>query len=142
MSEFSKQSGTEVWAYCLMPNHVHPVMVPADEDYLISTVRYVERNPVVAGLCDHPEDWKWSSTRAHLKGEDDRLTQVKPMLDRIDRWNAYLSDADKSNDEDLIARHTRTGRPLGSANFVRTLEITTGEKLAPKRPGSKPVIRK
>ena len=42
-----------------------------DEDYLLSTVRYVERNPVVARLCVDPEDWKWSSARAHLKGEDD-----------------------------------------------------------------------
>lgn len=27
-------SGTEVWAYCLMPNHVHLVMVPSEEDGL------------------------------------------------------------------------------------------------------------
>ncbi len=182
MSTFSRQSGTEVWAYCLMPNHVHLVMVPAEEDglraalgeahrrytrhinfregwrghlwqerfhsftmdenYLISTVRYVERNPVVAGLCAHPQDWKWSSAHAHLMGKDDQLVRVKPMLDRIDRWGAYLSDADKRSDEDLIERHTRTGRPLGCADFVRKLEAVTGEALAPKRPGRKPVIRK
>ncbi len=34
MSEFTKQSGTVVWAYCLMPNHVHMVMVPGEEDGL------------------------------------------------------------------------------------------------------------
>jgi len=34
MSEFTGQSGTEVWAYCLMPNHVHLVMVPVEEDGL------------------------------------------------------------------------------------------------------------
>ncbi|VAX04038.1 hypothetical protein MNBD_GAMMA20-1567, partial [hydrothermal vent metagenome] len=34
ISEFSRQSGTEVWAYCLMPNHVHLVMVPGEEDGL------------------------------------------------------------------------------------------------------------
>jgi len=31
MSEFSRQSGTEVWAYCLMPNHIHLVMAPGEE---------------------------------------------------------------------------------------------------------------
>ncbi len=103
-----------------------------DEGYLLSTVRYVERNPVVARLCVHPEDWKWSSARAHLKGEDDELVRVKPMLDRIDRWNAYLSDVDKGNDKDLIELHTRTGRPLGCADFVHKLEVITGENWPPK----------
>ncbi len=182
MSEFSRKSGTEVWAYCLMPNHVHLVMVPGEEDglrsvlgevhrrytrhinfregwrghlwqerfhsftmdeeYLLSTVRYVERNPVVARLCSNPEDWKWSSARAHLKGEDDNLVRVKPMLDRINTWNDYLSDSDNSNNKDLIEQHTRTGRPLGCTDFVYKLEVITGEELAPKKPGRKPVIRK
>ena len=32
IAEYSKQSETDVWAYCLMPNHVHIVMVPKEED--------------------------------------------------------------------------------------------------------------
>jgi len=110
-----------------------------DEDYLLSTVRYVERNPVVAGLCKDPKDWKWSIARAHLNGEDDELVRVKPMLDRIGRWDSYLSEGDKSN-ADLIKLHTRTGRPLGHADFIRTLEVITGVELAPKRPGRKPIV--
>jgi putative transposase len=35
MSEFTKEAGTEIWAYCLMPNHVHLVMVPSEEDGLL-----------------------------------------------------------------------------------------------------------
>lgn len=177
MSEFSRQSGTEVWAYCLMPNHIHLVMVPSEEDglratlgeahrrytryinfregwrghlwqerfhsftmdekYLLSTVRYVERNPVVAKLCVKPEDWKWSSARAHLSGKDDKLVRVKPMLDRIRGWSAYLAGIDESNHEELIGLHTRTGRPLGSTAFVSKLEVITGKVLVPKRPGRK-----
>lgn len=34
LSEFSQQAGTEIWAWCLMPNHVHLVMVPKYEDGL------------------------------------------------------------------------------------------------------------
>ncbi len=29
MSEFRRKARTRVWAYCLMPNHVHLVMVPS-----------------------------------------------------------------------------------------------------------------
>ena len=34
--------------------------------YLLSLCRYVERNPVAAGLVAAPSDWTWSSCRAHL----------------------------------------------------------------------------
>ena len=78
----------------------------------------------------------------HISGEKTMTVRVKPMLDRIDNWNAYLLDADKSNNEDLIELHTRTGRPLGSADFARKLEVITGAELVPKKPGRKVVIRK
>lgn len=176
ISRFASEAGTEVWAYCLMPNHVHLVMVPncedglravlgeahrrytrhvnfrqgwrghlwqerfhsfvMDEQYLLATVRYVERNPVVAGLCRNPADWSWSSARAHLVAQDDKLVRVKPMLDRVDNWAAYLSavcDTDKAT----IERHARTGRPLGGVNFVEHVEAVTGKVLAPGRPGRK-----
>ena len=35
----------------------------ADEDDLVNCARYVLRNPVTAGLCEKPQDWKWSSYR-------------------------------------------------------------------------------
>jgi putative transposase len=176
--ESARQAETEIWAYCLMPNHVHLVMVPntedglratlgeahrhytrhinyrqgwrghlwqerfhsflMDEDYLLATVRYVERNPVAAGLCRHPEEWPWSSARAHLQGIDDSLVTVKPMLDRVPGWSAYLSSNSQQDMAESIRRHNRTGRPLGSAEFIQTLEQQTGKTLAPGRPGPKP----
>ncbi len=181
MSEFSQKSGTEIWAYCLMPNHVHLVMMPVeedglratlgeahrrytryvnfregwrghlwqerfhsftmDEDYLLSTVRYVERNPVVAGLCNYPEEWEWSSARAHIKGEDDGLVRVKPMLDRIDDWGNYLSVTDSRSHIDQIKQHTRTGRPLGTPEFIGKLEAIAGIDLSLNRPGRKPTVK-
>jgi putative transposase len=35
------------------------------EAYLLALCRYVERNPVAAKMVDKPEDWPWSSGRAH-----------------------------------------------------------------------------
>jgi putative transposase len=178
LSQFSRQAGTEIWAWCLMPNHVHLVMVPRhedglraalgeahrrytrhinvrqswrghlwqerfhsflmDEDYLLATVRYVERNPVAAGLCETPEQWRWSSARAHLQGQDDGLVRVKPMLDRIDNWSAYLSRNNDTCEIDTIKRHTRTGRPVGATHFINKIEQLTGKSIAPKRPGPRP----
>ena len=182
ISEYALQSGTEIWAYCLMPNHVHLVMVPIEEDglrsvlgeahrrytrhinfregwrghlwqerfhsftmdesYLLSTGRYVERNPVAAKICENPADWQWASARAHLKGENDELVSVQPMLDCIENWNAYLSDENMIEELELVKLHTRTGRPLGDKKFARTLELLTGEELAIKKPGRKSVEKK
>ena len=178
VSEYALQVNTEIWAYCLMPNHVHLIMVPdredglravlgeahrhytrhinfrqkwrghlwqerfhsflMDDNYLLATVRYVERNPVAARLCDLPEQWPWSSAIAHLRGQDDALVRVKPMLDRVSDWQAYLSNEVDSRQADSIRRHTRTGRPLGTSQFVQSLEQLTGKPMAPKRPGRKP----
>lgn len=177
MSEFCRKAGTRVWAYCLMPNHVHFVMVPShvdglraalgeahrrytravnfrnkwrghlwqerfhsfpmDENYLMATVRYVERNPVAARLCRRAGDWPWSSAAAHLRGQDDGLVEVRPMLSRVADWAAYLSD---TRDDDLrahISKHSQTGRPLGNERFVQTLERITGRVLTRRPPGRK-----
>ena len=88
-------------------------------------------------MCVHPQDWRWSSASAHLTGSDDILVTVKPMLDRVSNWQHYLSN-DDSNDNDLVALHTRTGRPLGSDCFVKKLEVICGKSLVPKKPGRNP----
>jgi len=177
LAKYKKEAGVSIWAYCLMPNHVHIVAVPdkegslsclfrqvhrhysryinfrekwkghlwqeryhsfvMDEKYLLATVRYVELNPVKAKLCDTAENWKWSSTCAHLKGEDDQITEVKPMLNRINDWPSYLS---MSNSEALIEdikKHTSTGRPVGDELFIEKLEAFTGRELKRKKPGPK-----
>lgn len=36
-AQAAERAGCEVWAYCLMPNHVHAIVVPADEDGLRRT---------------------------------------------------------------------------------------------------------
>ena len=43
MAEFAREAETEVWAYCLMPNHVHLVMVPKHEDGLRSALGEAHR---------------------------------------------------------------------------------------------------
>jgi len=43
LAEFCLKSGSEVWAYCLMPNHVHLVMVPQSEDGLRAALSEAHR---------------------------------------------------------------------------------------------------
>lgn len=53
-----------------------------DEAHWLYAVRYLAFNPVRAKLVAQPEDWPWSSVRAHLAKRDDALVSVKPLLDR------------------------------------------------------------
>jgi REP-associated tyrosine transposase len=146
------KSGTTVWAWCLMPNHVHLVLVPAAEDglcaalapthrlytaqinrrqgwsghlwqsrfasfpmeegHLHACLRYVELNPVRAGLAGRPEDWVWSSARAHLGLTADRLTDLAPMRTRIDDWRAFLDAGIDDAHREAIRIAERTGRLL------------------------------
>jgi putative transposase len=102
-----------------------------DERHLVAAVRYVELNPVRAGLCCGAQEWEWSSARAHLNGEDDQLVRVDPMLEIVGVWQDYLDAApeDSSSLLDSLREHGRSGRPLGGPAFVETVEKLTGRRL-------------
>ena len=170
-------AGVEVWAYCLMPNHVHLILTPGDEDglrralgeahrrytrhvnarkgwrghlwqerfhsfamdeaHLLAAARYVELNPVRARRAERPEDWPWSSARAHLSGDDDGVVRVQPLLDLVDDWRAFLDDGIEKKTVERFQQHERTGRPLGSEAFLEDLETRIGRRVRPGRPGPK-----
>ncbi len=103
-----------------------------------ATVRYVEFNPVSAGHCKEPQDWRWSSVHAHLDSNDDKLVTVKPMLEKFPDWAAYLGDRQSNEVLRKVRKHTKTGRPLGSEKFIETLESLSGRSLKSLKPGRKP----
>ena len=174
----AKRRGVEVWAYCLMPNHVHLVLTPCDEAglglavgeahrrytnfvnargrwtghlfqsrfasvvmdeaHLRAAARYVPMNPVRARLATRPEDWPWSSARAHLAGRDDALVTVQPLLDRFGDFAAFLAEADDPTAATALRAAETTGRPLGPEAFIQDLERRLGRRLAKGRPGPAP----
>jgi putative transposase len=141
---------TSVWAWCLMPNHVHLVLVPANEDglraalgpahrrytwevneregwrghlwqgrfasfpldeaHLYACLRYVELNPVRAGLVARPEEWRWSSARGHLGLADDPLIDPAPAAARVEDWSAFLEAGLDPEDHLVLRAAERSGR--------------------------------
>ena len=217
MSEWCGKCDVEIWAYCLMSNHVHMIAVPddtrgmvigigeahrrytrminfrkswrghlwqgrflsypMDEKYLLTAVRYIERNPglsinrewgfggeapesdrrgqqnasafasggpavppkapLKAGICKSPEEYEWSSAKAHRNEKDDKLVKVRPLLDRVESWSEYINIMDDRKEESEIKRNECTGRPLGSEEFVKKIENELGRKLSRQKPGPK-----
>jgi putative transposase len=112
--------------------------VVMDEAHLLSAIRYVALNPVRARLAPRAQDWPWSSVAAHLSGRDDGLVTVRPVLDRVDRFDELIeTDADDPAFA-LIRRAAATGRPLATAAFVADLELRLGRPIARRAPGRKP----
>ncbi len=176
LAEWSRKYGVDIWAWCLMPNHLHLIAVPQaetsfaralgeahrrytrrinfrenwrghlwqerfasfpmDESHLLAAVRYVEMNPVAAGLAVHPAEYRWSSAKAHLEGTEDILTTVSPLRDMIPNWAEFLR-LSTAAELKILQQHDRIGRPLGSSRFVEEMEIKAGRTLRPQRPGPK-----
>ena len=111
---------------------------PMDEPYLLAAARYVERNPVEAGMVERAGDYPWSSALAHLDGRDDHLVQVRPLLELVSDWEAFLEGLVPGADSRAFQAHERTGRPLGSEAFVEKLETVVGRPLKRQKPGPKP----
>ena len=108
-----------------------------DDAHLLACARYVEQNPVKAGLVGRPEEWRWSSARAHLAGQDDALCQAAPMLDRVadslgTDWRGYLAQQTPAETLDTFHGHNRNGLPLGDRTFVERLEAVVGRSLVPR----------
>lgn len=111
---------------------------PMDEAHLWMAIRYIELNPVKAGLVDSPAEWRWSSAAAHLEGRAEPLVDLAATSDITDDWSSYLESGLPNADSALVEQHLRTGRPLGDDRFIDKAEQALGRSLQKQRPGPKP----
>ena len=115
---------------------------PLDDRHTATAVRYVEMNPVRAGLVREAESYQWSSAAAHagLRNDDVLTADVHKLVGAGD-WRAWLREID---DDELIQRlrlNTRTGRPFGDELFVGEAERATSRVLK-LRPAGRPKMKR
>ena len=107
-----------------------------DESHFWAALRYVERNPVRAGIVQHAEQYRWSSAPAHCGLLQDPLLSSLPAgAALIGNWSDWLSAGDSHAELDLIRKRTKTGRPCGTELFIKGLQKTTGRILIPNKVG-------
>lgn len=102
-----------------------------DDEHLVQAIRYVEMNPVRAGMVGRPDEWEWSSARYHLGQRQDVLLENARWPDRemLDQWEDLLHVEDTEEAVQALRHSTRTGRPLGSKAWMKALEEKTGRRL-------------
>lgn len=127
----------EGWRGCLWQGRFASFAM--DDAYALAAAKYIEHNPVKAGLAARPQDWEWSSAAAHLAGRDDALVKAAPLLELFGGdWGEFLSKPVPKSVRDSLQRCERTGRPLGGETFIARLEAMLGRVLRPRKPGRKP----
>ena len=107
------------------------------EAYLLSCGRYIERNPLEAGMTAEPWEYRWSSCAAYALGKNDRLLSTNPWYDgsasstevRQARWREFLLGADAKE-----AQVRREDWVIGGKAFRQRME-RRGARSAPRRRG-------
>ena len=169
-----------IFAYCLMPNHFHLVIMPIhaeglskfmqwlmtshvrryhrhyggtghiwqgrfksfiiqNDAHLLSVMRYVEGNPVRAGLVKSAKYWMWSSCRQTLSGISGGLVDKTPM-ELPKNWDHYVDAPFTGNELAKLNNSVRRGSPYGQPRWQIQLskELGLESTLRPKgRPRKK-----
>ena len=110
-------------------------LIQADA-YLLACYRYVEMNPVRAGMVDEPAHYRWSSYRRNALGQEDDLVTAHDMYnvlgsDESTRQKHYRTlFTTKLDKEPLtdIRMAIQQSQPLGNSRFSATIERMTGQK--------------
>jgi putative transposase len=108
-----------------------------DEKHLVEGMRYVEMNPVRAGLVKRAWDYRWSSAKAHIRGEGDELVKAMEIKEELGDWKGYLKMGKEEEEWERIRQHERTGRPMGDERFIERLEKRLNRDLRKQKPGRK-----
>ena len=114
--------------------------------YLLACHRYVEMNPVRAGIVSAPEEFLWSSHGALAFGKTDDLITPHPIylglgLDGEIRFQRYRQLFDKRLSPGTLGRireALNAGLALGSRQFCRQLELQSGRRVTTAKIGRPP----
>ena len=85
-------------------------------EYLLTVCRYVERNPVRAGLVERAEQWRWSSAGSHRSVPVHEWPMERPVA-----WPDWVNEEELSERLSAMRRSVIKGQPFGSAPWVEQM---------------------
>lgn len=107
------------------------------DDYLMICSRYIELNPVRAGLVNYPSEYVWSSYQYRALGKFDRLLDEDPWYvglgmnaeERRSLYREWVASSTQKGEWEEIRRATQRGRLIGRDAFKKQIEATVGRRL-------------
>jgi len=99
------------------------------DGHLLRVLRYIEANPVKAGMVDRAGDYAWSSFAAHGFGEPNDLLDPAPAYQRTGddpkarrrKWSSYVHRRPDEDEQQAIAQSIESGLPYGSESWTKAL---------------------
>jgi putative transposase len=125
----------DIWTYCLMPNHVHLILVPSTVDSLTPAIAElhrtytwdVNRRHGWTGCLWQGRYFSFPMDEQHLLGA--ARVNVGPLAKRVGSWQEFLAEDVTREERDRLRLHQRTGRPLGDHKFLLRLQTRAGRAL-------------
>ncbi|RTL32991.1 MAG: transposase [Burkholderiales bacterium] len=115
------------------------------ERHLMACMRYIELNPVRAGLCQRPEEWTWSSAAHHLGLARQGLISEHPLywsmgntpFEREHAYREFIDQGVAPKEQLLFTEAVLRGRPVASEAFLKPL-AGEHERVVVRRPRGRP----
>ena len=117
---------------------------PIDNNhYLLACCRYVEMNPVFAGVCTDPAEYRWSSCAGKVEKQIIDWLDFDPLYlglgtsaeERAFRYSVFLSESISDEERSTILGAVNRGQLTGGSSFVDEIEKRLKRRIEPRRPG-------
>lgn len=117
------------------------------DDYLLACCRYIELNPVRAGIVAHPRDYRWSSYRFHGEGTKDGLLDVDPCylglgdsdLQREQSYRQFIEAGNPEHELAMIRTSVQRGGVTAGQSYIQGLSLRLSRQLE-LRPRGRPGV--
>lgn len=86
-------------------------------EHLLTVCRYVERNPVRAGLVERAEQWRWRSTWSRIQGGNGVPLSAWPVEPPA-QWLRWVNEVETREQIEAVRRCVVKGQPYGSERWV------------------------
>jgi len=112
----------------------HKGNILESEAYFLACMRYIEMNPVRAGMVDHPAQYRWSSYVANSQGIDNAVIQPHELYMSLGKtaetrqlaYRELFATLTQLDELELIRTSLHSGTPLGNNHFKQQIESVAG----------------
>lgn len=120
------------------------------ETYLLACYRYIEMNPVVACIANHPAGYKWSSYHHNALGKPDQLVTAHSVYSALSKdsrnvcrnYRQLFEIPLTESERDAVKTTLEANYPLGNERFRKQIETAMGKPVGRLQPGGARVIKK